>query len=53
MIRIWIVLGWTGKNRYFGGAMTRSSIELSIKIFLFCLVAVFIYTVVKVVGMIV
>jgi hypothetical protein len=47
-----IVLGGWGKNRYFGGDMTRSSIELSIKIFLLCLVAVFIYTVTKVIGMI-
>lgn len=41
-----------GKNRYFGGDMTRSSIELSIKIFLLCLVAVFIYTVAKVLAMV-
>jgi hypothetical protein len=39
------------KNRYFGGDMTRTSIELAIKVFLFCLVAVFIYTVVKVMAM--
>lgn len=53
MIRLWIVLGWAGKKRYFGGVMTRSSIELSIKIFLFCLIVVFIYTVSKVLDMIV
>jgi hypothetical protein len=52
MIRLWIVLGWAGKNRYFEAVMTRSSIELSIKVFLVCLIAVFIFTVVKVLGMI-
>jgi hypothetical protein len=51
MISIWIILGGAGKNRYFGGDMTRTSIELSIKVFLFCLIVVFICTVVKVAGM--
>jgi hypothetical protein len=37
---------------YFRGAMTRSSIELSIKVFLFALIVTFIITVVKVIGMI-
>jgi hypothetical protein len=37
---------------YLVAVMTRSSIEFSIKIFLLCLIAVFIYTVVKVLGMI-
>jgi hypothetical protein len=51
MIRLWIVLGWAGKKRYFGAVMTRFSIELSIKVFLVCLIAVFIFTVVRVLGM--
>lgn len=53
MIRLWIVLGWNGKKRYFDAVMTRSSIELSIKGFLVVLIAVFIFTVVKVLNMIV
>jgi hypothetical protein len=48
----WIVLGGEIRNRYVVSDMTRSSIELAIKIFLFCLVAVFIYTVMKVLEMV-
>jgi len=47
------VLGESWKNGYLRWDMTRSSIELSIKVFLLCLIVVFIYTVVKVIGMVV
>lgn len=46
------MLGWAGKTGYSDRVMTRSSIEVSIKIFLLCLIVVFIYTVAKVIGMI-
>ncbi len=50
---MWFVLGGAGKTGYPDCVMTRSSSELSIKVFLLCLIVVFIYTVVRVIGMIV
>jgi hypothetical protein len=46
-----IFLGCDGSTSYPSCAMTRSSIELSIKIFLVALIVVFIWTVFQVIGM--
>lgn len=52
MVGCGFLLAFCGWRGYFRGEMTRSSIELSIKVFLCALIVTFIWTVVKVIGMI-